>query len=187
MGFTTQLNDKLRTFIAQQQMFFTASSPQSGGRVNLSPKGIDGLCIIDDRTVAYLDLTGSGNETAAHVHENGRLTIMLCSFQDQPLILRLYGNGRIVQPRDSEWETLRALFPQRPGTRQIIVLNVESVQTSCGFGVPLYQYISQRDMLIDWAEKKGEARIAAYHHEKNSLSIDGLPTGIHDRPTGIHD
>lgn len=181
MGFYEQLNDKHRAFIAEQQMFFTASAPSTGGRINLSPKGIDGLSVIDASTVCYLDLTGSGNETAAHIRDNGRLTIMLCSFGESPLILRLYGRGRSVQPGDDgdEWTELLARFPHaRPGTRQIIVLHIDSVQTSCGFGVPMYDFTGQRDTLLDWGEKKGEDKVREYQRTKNITSIDGLPTGL---------
>lgn len=179
MAFFEHLNDSLRTFIAEQHMFFTASAPSTGGRINLSPKGIDTLRIIDDTTVAYLDLTGSGNETAAHINDNGRLTIMLCSFTGSPKILRLYGIGHAVQQNATNWDQLRALFPADiPGVRQIITLTIESVQTSCGFGVPMYEYHGQRDMLIEWAEKKGDERLADYQREKNTISIDGLPTGL---------
>jgi len=178
MGFYDALNDSLRQFIAAQQMFFTASAPGTGGRINLSPKGIDGLAIIDDRTVAYLDLTGSGNETAAHIRDNGRLTIMLCSFEGSPKILRLYGKGRSVQPGDAEWDSLIARFPRRPGTRQIIVLDIESVQTSCGFGVPLYEFRGQRSQMIEWGEKKGPEGVKEYQRTRNVTSIDGLPTGM---------
>lgn len=180
MAFFDQLNDKHRAFIAAQQMFFTASAPSAGGRINLSPKGIDGLRIIDDSTICYLDLTGSGNETAAHIRDNGRLTIMLCSFAETPLILRLYGRGRSVQPGDGDqWNELLALFPHaRPGTRQIIVLHIDSVQTSCGFGVPHYEFTGQRDTLLEWGEKKGEEKVREYQRTKNVTSIDGLPTGM---------
>lgn len=178
MGFYPELNEKLREFIAAQQMFFTGSAPSSGGRVNVSPKGIDGLSIIDDHTVAYLDLTGSGNETAAHIKENGRLTIMLCSFQGQPKILRIYGKGRSVQPGDEGWDELIARFPKREGVRQVIVLSIESAQTSCGFGVPLYEYRGQRDEFHAWAAKKGPDGIIEYQRTRNAVSIDGLPTGI---------
>jgi len=179
MALFEQLNDSLRTFIGEQHMFFTASAPGSGGRINLSPKGIDTLRIIDDSTIAYLDLTGSGNETAAHINDNGRLTIMLCAFTGAPKILRLYGTGRAVQQNATDWEQLRALFPANiPGVRQIITLAIESVQTSCGFGVPIYEYTGQRETLIEWAEKKGDDRLADYQREKNAISIDGLPTGL---------
>jgi Pyridoxamine 5'-phosphate oxidase len=137
--FYPELTDSLREFIAQQQIFFTASAP-AHGRVNLSPKGIDTFRCLDDRTVAYLDLTGSGNETSAHLIENGRLTIMFCSFTQKPLILRLYGHGTVIRPRDAAWQDLYAHFSPTPGTRQIIQLAIASVQTSCGHGVPLYEY-----------------------------------------------
>lgn len=175
--FFEKLDDKLKKFIEDQKMFFTASAP-SDGRVNLSPKGIDTFRCLDDDTVAYLDLTGSGNETAAHLAENGRLTIMFCSFTEKPLILRLYGTGEIVRPSNPKWNELNKNFVVYPGTRQIVVLNVESVQTSCGFGVPVYELKEERTTLTDWAERKSENEIEAYWSEKNQKSIDGLPTGI---------
>lgn len=178
MGFFDQLNDKLREFISAQHMFFTASAPGNGGRVNLSPKGIDTLAIVDDKTVAYLDLTGSGNETAAHIRDNGRLTIMLCAFEGGPRILRMYGTGRSVQPGDGEWDALAARFAALPGVRQIIVLAIESVQISCGFGVPLYEYKGQREQLIEWGAKKGADGVREYQAAKNAVSIDGLATGL---------
>lgn len=173
--FYSELTDTLREFIAQQHIFFTASAPNDG-RVNLSPKGVNTFRCIDDNTVAYLDLTGSGNETSAHLIENGRLTIMFCSFTEQPLILRLYGQGTVIRPRDTEWQSLYSLFEPLPGTRQIIKLNIDSVQTSCGLGVPLYQYEGDREKLIHWAEKKGKDGVRQYWHDKNQTSIDGLPT-----------
>ena len=172
-----QLNDDLREFIAAQQMFFTATAP-SKGRINLSPKGMNTFRCIDNRTVAYLDVTGSGNETSAHLQENGRMTIMFCSFARKPLILRIYGQGRVIFPRDKEWEYLYALFEKLPGERQIIVLAIESVQTSCGYGVPLYEFKGERPTLKDWAQKKGETGIVEYWRKKNQTSIDGLPTNI---------
>jgi hypothetical protein len=173
--FYSELNDTLREFITQQHVFFTASAPNQG-RVNLSPKGVNTFRCIDNNTVAYLDLTGSGNETSAHLIENGRLTIMFCSFTEQPLILRLYGQGAVIRPRDVEWQSLYSLFEPLPGTRQIIKLHIDSVQTSCGLGVPLYQYEGDREKLIHWAEKKGEDGVRQYWHDKNQTSIDGLPT-----------
>lgn len=175
--FYSELTPSLQEFIAEQKLFFTASAPTEG-RVNLSPKGIDTFRCIDSKTVAYLDLTGSGNETAAHLHENGRLTIMFCSFTEQPLILRLYGQGKAIRPRHPEWQNFSPLFEAIPGTRQIVVLKVEAAQTSCGFGVPLYEFKQQRETLIDWAEKKGDSGIEQYWHDKNQKSIDGLPTQI---------
>ncbi len=173
--FYTELTEPLQKFIAEQQMFFTASAPIHG-RVNLSPKGIDTFRCLDSHTVAYLDLTGSGNETSAHLIENGRMTIMFCSFTQQPLILRLYGQGTVIRPRDAEWGRLDRLFLPTPGARQIIKLSIESAQTSCGNGVPLYEYQGERETMIRWAEKKGEDGLKQYWQEKNQVSIDGLPT-----------
>lgn len=175
--FYEQLDANLTKFIGNQKMFFTASAPNDG-RVNLSPKGIDTFRCLDEKTVAYLDLTGSGNETAAHLAENGRLTIMFCSFTEKPLILRLYGQGEIIRPSHSEWNELHKNFPVFAGERQIVVLHLDSLQTSCGFGVPVYDLKEERTTLTDWAERKGENGIAEYWSEKNQKSIDGLPTGI---------
>lgn len=177
--FLEKIDDKIRRFIGGQKMFFTASAPLSGdGRINLSPKGIDTFRVLDEKTVCYLDLTGSGNETAAHVAENGRLTIMFCSFAGKPLILRLYGRGEVLRPPSEKWNDLAASFESFAGERQIIVLHVESLQTSCGFGVPLYELAGDRNELIEWAERKGEDGINSYWREKNQTSIDGLPTKI---------
>src|SRR5262245_29635841 len=173
--FYTELNDTLREFISAQRIFFHASAPNQG-RINLSPKGLDTFRVLTDKRVAYLDLTGSECETAAHLAENGRLTIMFCSFQDKPLILRLYGRGSVVHNRDHEWPELRDKFPQIPGERQIIVLDIESIMTTCGFAVPLYDFKGDRDQLPDFTCKMGEDRMDQYRHEKNQQSIDGLPT-----------
>jgi hypothetical protein len=168
-----------RAFIERQHIFFTASAA-AGGRVNLSPKGLGALRVLDDRRVAYLDLTGSGNETAAHARADGRLTIMFCAFEGPPLILRLYGASRILRrPSAAYGDLLEQAFggAEQPGARQIVVLEVDLVQTSCGYGVPHYDYRDERPSLINWAEAKGEAGLAAYRREKNVVSIDGLPTG----------
>lgn len=175
--FQEQLNDTLKNFIEEQKIFFTASAPNKG-RINLSPKGMDTFRCLDNKTVAYLDLTGSGNETAAHISENERLTIMFCSFSEKPLILRLYGKGEIVRPNSAKWKSLFQSFQSFTGERQIIVLHIESLQTSCGFGVPIFELKTEREKLIEWAEKKGENGIKIYWEEKNQVSIDGLPTGI---------
>jgi len=175
--FYSQLDDSLRQFIGEQKVFFTATAPNSG-RINLSPKGIDTFRCIDAQTVAYLDLTGSGNETAAHLHENGRMTIMFGSFSQKPLILRLYGKGLVISPRDLQWDKFYGLFTPLPGERQIIVLNIESAQTSCGYGVPIFEFKEERQTLIEWATKKGEQGISEYWANKNQKSIDGLPTKI---------
>jgi hypothetical protein len=175
--FYPALETKHRDFIAAQKLFFTASGA-AGGRLNLSPKGMDSLRVLSDTRVAYLDLTGSGNETAAHLKHDGRMTMMWCSFDADPLILRLYGRGRAVRRQDAEWAELRRHFPALPGERQIIVLDIESVQTSCGYAVPRYLYTGGRDTLARWAEKKGAPGLLDYWREKNQVSIDGLPTGL---------
>lgn len=179
--FYSALNEDLQNFISWQKIFFTATATPEG-RINLSPKGIDTFRCINAQTVAYLDLTGSGNETAAHLHSYpdgmGRMTIMFCSFSEKPLILRLYGQGRVISPRHPDWNQFYALFEPTPGERQILVLTIDSVQTSCGFGVPLFEFKAERASLIDWANKKGKQGIVDYWREKNQKSIDGFPTHI---------
>jgi hypothetical protein len=175
--FYPALEARHRDFIAAQKLFFTASGP-ADSRLNLSPKGMASLRVLSDSRVAYLDLTGSGNETAAHLKHDGRLTMMWCSFDTDPLILRLYGRGRTVRRQDAEWGELRRCFPALPGERQIVVLDIEAVQTSCGYAVPRYLYTGERDTLARWAEKKGAVGLLDYWREKNQVSIDGLPTGL---------
>ena len=171
------LTAELKHWMTQQPVFFLASAPlQADGHVNLSPRGLDSLRITGDNEVAILDLTGSGNETAAHLHENGRLTVMLCAFSGKPKILRLYGQGQVIQAGDATWNDYRQLFATNlPGVRQIFVLRIARIQTSCGFGVPLMDFVSQRETLLDWARNKGPDGIEQYQHEKNAHSIDGLP------------
>lgn len=165
-------------FIAEQKIYFVASAP-AHGRVNLSPKGMNTFRVLSTSRVGYLDVTGSGNETAAHLLDNGRITLMLCSFTASPLIFRIYGRGRAVHPRDAEWAQLRPLFgPAIPGERQLILTEIESIQTSCGFAVPFFDYQGERDTLNEYALHKGPEGIAAYRAEKNLRSIDGLPTGL---------
>jgi hypothetical protein len=175
--FYPALEARHRAFIAAQQLFFTASGT-ADSRLNLSPKGMDSLRVLSDNRVAYLDLTGSGNETAAHLKHDGRMTLMWCSFDADPLILRLYGRGCAVRRQDAAWSELRHHFPALPGERQIIVLDINSVQTSCGYAVPRYAYQGERDTLARWAEKKGPVGLLDYWREKNQASIDGLPTGL---------
>lgn len=173
--FMDRLDDRLTAFIAAQRMFFVGTAPNAG-RVNVSPKGLNTFRVLSPRMAGYLDLTGSGNETAAHLRENGRLTFLFCAFEGAPLILRLYGTGHVVRGTDEQWHALRPAFGDPiPGERQIILLTIESVQTSCGFGVPLYAHEGDRQQLIDWAEKKGEDGVRAYQTERNARSIDGLP------------
>jgi hypothetical protein len=173
------ITDDLAAFIRAQPLFFVASAPlDPHGHVNLSPKGLDCFHILSPQKVAYLDLTGSGNETSAHLEENGRITFMFCAFAGPPRILRLYGHGQVVLPQMPAWNLLAPHFPHYTGTRQIIVADITRVQTSCGFGVPLLDYVEQRDTLLRWAETKGEEGITAYRCEKNKTSIDGLPTPL---------
>jgi hypothetical protein len=167
------------TFIHQQHIFFVGSAPLSAeGHVNLSPKGHDALRILSANRVAYLDMTGSGNETSAHIHENGRVTVMFCAFEGAPKILRLYGTGTVVLPDTPEWEDLYPLFTPLPGARQIIIIDIHKVQTSCGYSVPFMAYTGERDTLQRWAIQKGEEGLNQYRQEKNTKSIDGLPTPI---------
>lgn len=173
------ITDELQKFIATQSMFFVATAPLSPtGHVNLSPKGLDSFRILSPNRVAYLDLTGSGNETSAHLLENGRITFMFCAFQGAPLILRLYGQGTVLLPSTPNWEKHKALFPTLPGTRQIITADIDRVQTSCGTGVPLFEYEGDRDELVKWATKKGDAGLQDYWQLKNMKSIDGLPSPL---------
>ena len=175
--FYPALDAKHRDFIAAQKLFFTATGTASS-RLNLSPKGMDSLRVLSDKRVAYLDLTGSGNETAAHLKHDGRMTLMWCSFDADPLILRLYGHGHAVRRQDAAWAELHSHFASLPGERQLIVLDIESVQTSCGYAVPMYSYKGERNTLARWAEKKGPVGLLDYWREKNQVSIDGLATNL---------
>ena len=173
------IGESHRAFIAAQHMFFVASAPLSPeGHVNLSPKGLDCFRVLGPNRVAYLDLTGSGNETSAHLRENGRMTLMFCAFAGPPNILRLYGRGEALLPGSPGWDELRPLFGDQPGARQIVVAEISRVQTSCGFGVPAYEFVGQRETLARWAASRGEDGLAAYRREKNAASIDGLVTPL---------
>ncbi|TWG95956.1 putative flavin-nucleotide-binding protein structurally related to pyridoxine 5'-phosphate oxidase [Mesorhizobium sp. J18] len=177
MGLSWQMiPDDMRAFIEAQKLFFVATAPKDG-RVNLSPKGLDTLRVLDERTVVYLDLTGSGNETAAHVTENGRMTMMFCAFSGKPMTLRLYGKAELIRPDHGEWPALLSLFPEFPGVRQVFRLHVDSAATSCGWGVPLVGEMNERDELIAWSSGQSEDEIEAYRLANNVVSIDGLPTG----------
>lgn len=176
--FYEALDEKLSAFIRAQNLFFVASAPRAGSHVNVSPKGGDTFRILSPNRVCYLDLTGSGNETAAHLKENGRLTVMFCSFTRMAQILRLFGRGRVIGKTEPDWAALDALFPDYPGKRQIVVLDIDTVQTSCGYQVPLMDFVAERDTLRKWAENKGEDALVAYRTEKNAVSLDGLPTGV---------
>ena len=171
------ISEKYKTFIGQQKMFFVGTAA-ADGRVNVSPKGMDTLRVIDDNSVAWLNLTGSGNETATHLLENDRMTIMFCAFEGPPTILRLYGHARSIRPEDAEWDEFMSLFPEIKGSRQIMFMHVDLVQKSCGYAVPLYEYAGDRTVLTQWTEKKSAAELQEYQREKNSLSLDGKPTDI---------
>lgn len=173
------LTPELSDFIQQQHIYFVGTAGASG-KVNVSPKGMDSLRILGPERVVWLNLTGSGNESAAHVRENGRMTLMFCSFDKQPMILRLYGQARVVHPRDGEWAQLQAQFPPLHGTRQFFVLDIELVQTSCGFAVPFMEFTGDRPTLENWAAKKGRDGLHDYWGQKNLMSLDNLETGILD-------
>ncbi|HTH94992.1 MAG TPA: pyridoxamine 5'-phosphate oxidase family protein [Rhodocyclaceae bacterium] len=171
------ITEEHRRFIEAQKLFFVGTAT-SDSRVNVSPKGMDSLRILNERRVVWLNVTGSGNETAAHVSITPRMTLMFCAFEGKPLILRLYGTARAVHRNDAEWEALYARFAPLAGARQIFDLQVDLVQTSCGMAVPFFDYAGERDQLNHWAEHKGDAGIRDYWKEKNQSSIDGLPTHI---------
>ncbi|MEY8019757.1 pyridoxamine 5'-phosphate oxidase family protein [Muriicola sp. SD30] len=168
-----------REFIASQAVFFVSTAPRDG-HINLSPKGIDTFRILSENKVVWLNLTGSGNETAAHVMESNRMTIMFCAFQGAPKILRLYGKASVFHPGDSQFDKMKELFPDIPGSRQIFEMDVELVQSSCGMGVPLMECKGQREELLDWAKDLGEQGLQEYKKKKNTFSLDGRPTGLPD-------
>ncbi len=174
------LNDKLTDFIRQQKVYFVGTATQDS-RVNLSPKGMDSLRVLSPNQVVWLNVTGSGNETAAHVQQQPRMTLMFCAFDGAPLILRLYGSAKVVHHKDPQWDELYRLFQPLPGARQLFVLDIDLVQTSCGMGVPFFDYVDERDHLNEWALKKGEDGIEQYWEQKNQTSLDGLPSHIMEK------
>lgn len=171
------LTPELTTFIQEQKLFFVGTA-RADGRVNISPKGLDTLRVLDSNKVIWLNLTGSGNETAAHLLDNNRMTLMFCAFEGKPLILRLYGTAQIFHPKDAAFEKYSQHFAPNPGSRQIIEMHVDMVQTSCGFAVPLMDFVEERSILNDWAQKQGQERIEDYWRSKNAKSIDGFDTGM---------
>lgn len=172
-----QLKPQLEKFISKQAIFFVGTA-RSEGRINVSPKGMDSLRVLNPNKIIWLNLTGSGNETAAHLLENDRMTLMFCAFEGNPLILRVYGNAKIYHERDAEFAEHIKLFSHTVGARQIIELNIDLVLTSCGTAVPLMEFKSERDTLTKWSEKKGKDGLKEYQKEKNSLSLDGHDTKI---------
>jgi Pyridoxamine 5'-phosphate oxidase len=183
-----ELDERLKNFIARQPVFFVATAPcldsgGEGGHVNVSPKGYqDTFAVLGPRTVGYVDLTGSGAETIAHLRQNGRITIMFCSFGKRAKVLRIYGRGRVVLPGDAGWPDLARCFPagaekgtRRKGRRSIIVVDVDHIADSCGYSVPVMELSAERDLLTDWADSRSPSELADYRAEKNAVSIDGLP------------
>jgi hypothetical protein len=171
-----------RDFVARQRIFFTASATATS-RVNVSPRPTDALRVLDERTVAFLDLTGSGSETSAHLRADGRITLMFCALDEPPSILRLYGRGTSLPRGSEDYAALLASTygnPEPLGARQIVRIDIDLVQTSCGYGVPLFEYVGERDTLHRWAEQKGDAGLEEYRRQKNARSLDGLPTGLAD-------
>lgn len=173
------ITSELMDFIKKQKIFFVGTASNEG-RVNVSPKGTDSFRIINQNKIVWLNLTGSGNETAAHLIKNDRMTIMFCAFEGKPLILRLYGNAVIFHKRDQKFHDYAKLFPKNTGARQLIEMNVDLVQTSCGFAVPFMDFKEERTTLNAWAEKQGKDKIEKYWQEKNTTSIDGYETLICD-------
>lgn len=173
----TSISQELSTFIKKQVVFFVGTAAAEG-RVNVSPKGMDSFRVLNPNTVVWLNLTGSGNETAAHLLQQPRMTIMFCAFEGKPMILRLYGTAKSYHKRDPEYDHYAPLFTENVGARQIVEMQVDLVQTSCGFAVPLMDFKAERTELDRWAEQKGEAKIKAYWEEKNTESIDGFKTNI---------
>lgn len=172
-----ELSDSDIDFIARQKIFFTGTAAAEG-RVNVSPKGMDSLRVLNSARIVWLNVTGSGNETSAHVQQNPRMTIMFCALEGAPLILRLYGTAKVIHRNDPEWNDLFPLFMPLPGARQMFDLSIDMVQSSCGFGVPFFDYAGERETLTEWAVKKGEDGIKQYWEDKNQTSLDGLPTHI---------
>ena len=173
--FYDKINSRIQKFIEAQKVFFVATAPKNG-RINLSPKGMDSFRVLNENRVAWLSVTGSGNETSAHLLEDNRITIMFCAFEGAPNILRLYGKAKEILPDDTEWASLISLFPKLSGTRQIFDVTIESVQTSCGMSIPFYEYKEERNQLLDWANEKGKNGIEQYWKDRNQVSIDGLNT-----------
>lgn len=174
-----KITSEQKEFIENQKIFFVATAA-SIGTINLSPKGMDSFRVVNENKVVWLNLTGSGNETAAHLLKNNRMTIMFCAFEGKPIILRLYGNAKIYHPRDEEFNQYINSFEENTGSRQIVEMEINAVQTSCGYAVPLMDFKEERTILNDWANKQGKGKIETYWKERNSISIDGFETKIVD-------
>ncbi|MEZ5329107.1 MAG: pyridoxamine 5'-phosphate oxidase family protein [Verrucomicrobiales bacterium] len=182
MGKTFErIDESIRAWIARQKMFFVATAPSAiDGHINCSPKGHDSFRILDDTTVAYRDLTGSGIETVAHLKDNGRIVIMFCAFEGPPKIVRFHGQGEVLEPDHDDFAEIATAFgaasdAEEMGTRAFIRVRVSRISDSCGYSVPAYDYVSDRDILLKWNDNKGADGVKAYQHTKNATSIDGLP------------
>lgn len=176
------LLEKHIQFIAEQRIYFVGTATDDS-RINISPKGMDSLRVLDDKTVVWLNVTGSGNETAAHIKTHPRMTIMFTAFEGAPLIMRLYGQATAIHQNDADWQQYYDLFPNFPGVRQLFKLSIEMVQTSCGMATPFFDYVSEREQLNEWAENQGENGIKSYWQDNNQFSLDGIPTDILERNT----
>jgi hypothetical protein len=176
-----RIDDTFRQFIDAQKVFFVATAGREG-RVNVAAKGMDTLRVVGPNRIIWLNLTGSENETATHVIESPRMTLMWCSFEARTLVLRAYGSAKVSHPRAKGWQDLISLFPPLPGARQILDLDVDLVLTSCGFGVPLFDYVGQRETLRQWGEKKGPEGVREFWEKRNLISIDNRPTHIFSDP-----
>ncbi len=174
----TELSDSLQDFIAAQRVFFVATAARAGN-VNLSPKGYDTLRILNPHELVWLNLTGSGNETATHLLDCNRMTLMFCAFEGLPQILRLYGTAQVAYPGDDRWQEWLSLFGNPDGARQLFHMQIDLAQTSCGYAVPFMDFVSERDTLKKWTAKKGQAGIQRYWSEQNAVSLDGSPTNFH--------
>jgi hypothetical protein len=175
------ISDALSEWLTQQAVFFVATAPLSGdGHLNLSPRGLDCFSVLGPRQVAWVDLTGSGVETIAHLQENGRVVLMWCAFTGPPKIVRLHGRGRVCLPGTPEYDDVTARHPSHLSTRAVVVVDVDRVSDSCGYGVPLMDLVGERDQLDRWAASKGPEGIVAYRAEKNAVSLDGLPGLVAD-------
>lgn len=169
------ITPELKAFAESQEMFFVATAPTDGGHVNVSPKGLEPVAVLGSHEVAYIDRTGSGVETIAHIQDNARITLMFCAFKGKPNIVRFSGSGEVVWPTDDRFAELAGHFPETPAVRSIIRVDVDRVSDSCGYGVPLMEFKGDRRALDGWAKDKTDADLAAYHAKKNAVSIDGLP------------
>ena len=176
----SELSENHIEFISQQRIFFVGTAT-SDSKVNISPKGMDSFRVLNSNRIVWLNVTGSGNETSAHIQQSPRMTVMFTAFEGKPLTLRLYGKAKVIHNTDQEWLDLFSFFNPLPGARQIFDLNVEMVQSSCGMSIPFYEYTGEREQLTDWATKQGKSGVKEYWHKKNQLSIDNIPTNITDK------